>query len=490
MRFRAPPLLLLAFLCSSGVAGCYGAASSLNSGLSSSFSELFAIVASIFGLLGVGLGFAAAKNPVAWTTLVACWLVGAPVLLLTAVGTELFWPWPGTFNEDDLLLFWLPQPLAAAPLIATWCFLVERKTASRRARRAWPVPCAIYAGLLAIASARGYVRPPIEGTIVDIAVLDDVELQRSDKGMVTVWGHALPGRYRKLRAGTQLALAIDDAGGLLELRSPPHERPIRVHTDGHVVDIAAASTIGCFITRSGAWCFDPVPDSKTGFGRVPVPIEGLQSAVDLGMSWNILCGIEPKGRVVCARIQGSPTRPLETDRIREIVPSGAAGVAVAGDRICVLAEDRRVLCTSVEAAERAEPGVGASDVGPIANLNAVVEIVAGTFHVCARQQDGGVSCWGGNGWGQLGPDVTGESATPAKVALPSPAVALFGHHTSTCARLETGEIFCWGAQKEPGAAFGGRVCAEPWFGPPTVCSAEPKRIVLSTTAIPFRDRRR
>ena len=59
MRFRAPPLLLLAFLCSSGVAGCYGAASSLNSGLSSSFSELFAIVASIFGLLGVGLGFAA-----------------------------------------------------------------------------------------------------------------------------------------------------------------------------------------------------------------------------------------------------------------------------------------------------------------------------------------------------------------------------------------------------------------------------------------------
>jgi len=85
-----------------------------------------------------------------------------------------------------------------------------------------------------------------------------------------------------------------------------------------------------------------------------------------------------------------------------------------------------------------------------------VAIVAGGAHTCALLDDGKVTCWGYNGYGNLGYGNTNEigddempAANPVNggiVALPGgrPAVAIAAGSTHNCALLDNGTVTCWG----------------------------------------------
>jgi Regulator of chromosome condensation (RCC1) repeat len=96
------------------------------------------------------------------------------------------------------------------------------------------------------------------------------------------------------------------------------------------------------------------------------------------------------------------------------------------------------------AAELPSPGAGTEVIeltGPTP-----VELVAGDSHVCGREADGAVWCWGRNDAGQLGPavDALRGTSSPRKVIeLASAAELLSAGGFTTCAT--TGDATrCWG----------------------------------------------
>ncbi|MDH5493050.1 MAG: hypothetical protein OEY14_13935, partial [Myxococcales bacterium] len=95
----------------------------------------------------------------------------------------------------------------------------------------------------------------------------------------------------------------------------------------------------------------------------------------------------------------------------------------------------------------------------VPGVTGVQQLAVGGRHTCALHDDGSVSCWGLNRYGQLG-DGTFDahepacavgsglydcSADPVSVILPSAATFLAAGGSHACAILDTGEIYCWGS---------------------------------------------
>lgn len=73
---------------------------------------------------------------------------------------------------------------------------------------------------------------------------------------------------------------------------------------------------------------------------------------------------------------------------------------------------------------------------------------AGSTHSCALASDGGVWCWGGNAFGQLGAGDRTSRPEPRAVTLPTPAVDARTGFEFTCALLADATVWCWGSNIE------------------------------------------
>jgi len=76
-----------------------------------------------------------------------------------------------------------------------------------------------------------------------------------------------------------------------------------------------------------------------------------------------------------------------------------------------------------------------------------VSLSAGGYHTCAILDDGSVSCWGRNDAGQLGNGGVTDTAIPtptSSLGTDRTAVALSSGKYHTCAILDNGSVSCWG----------------------------------------------
>ncbi len=119
---------------------------------------------------------------------------------------------------------------------------------------------------------------------------------------------------------------------------------------------------------------------------------------------------------------------------------------------CAVLSNGTAQCSGVNSSGQLGNGTLTTSVNPVqvVGLNSVAQVVTGNFYACARLANGTVDCWGDNTYGQLGTGNFNPSSTPVAVKNAAGNGPLTGvvqiaagkYHT--CARISNGTISCWG----------------------------------------------
>jgi alpha-tubulin suppressor-like RCC1 family protein len=79
-------------------------------------------------------------------------------------------------------------------------------------------------------------------------------------------------------------------------------------------------------------------------------------------------------------------------------------------------------------------------------LSGVKQVVASNLFTCALLTSGGVRCWGFNSHGEIGDDTAlqVDRRSPATIDVLGGAASLAAGLSHVCARMTTGGVRCWG----------------------------------------------
>ena len=121
-------------------------------------------------------------------------------------------------------------------------------------------------------------------------------------------------------------------------------------------------------------------------------------------------------------------------------------------RTCALLDDGTVSCWGTNTYGQLGDGTNSARSTPtqtssLGTGRIAVAISAGNSHTCAILDDGTVSCWGRNNYGQLGDGTTTNRNTPnqtSSLGVGRTAVAISSGSYHTCAILDDGTVSCWG----------------------------------------------
>lgn len=221
------------------------------------------------------------------------------------------------------------------------------------------------------------------------------------------------------------------------------------------------STRTCAVTQNGgAMCWGSNANGALGDGTninrtTPVYVSELSSGVSSVStgSMNSLALTTSGGAMVWGSKlmlgNGSPVIGYQYTPVS--IPSLASGVTAiaAGDgNNCALTSSGMVKCWGANNNGEVGNGTTTSVYTPtsVTGLTSgVIAIAAGSSHICALTNAGGVKCWGDNTYGQLGNGSTTDSLTPTAVSgLSSGVVAISADEGTSCALLGNGSVKCWG----------------------------------------------
>ena len=244
-------------------------------------------------------------------------------------------------------------------------------------------------------------------------------------------------------------------------RTIPLSEPAPVAGLNGVTSIAAGASNSCAVAQSTLRCWGSNQRGELGIGRTswwepePQPVNGITAGVAMvSVGTGHACAIDMQGAVWCwGDGQGGElgTGPLGPGAIKE--------------------SPVRVEALKRPAIDIAVGGWSGSNFGCY---------VFGCAHSCAVTDDGGVECWGDNGYGELGASSTSTcehkssgppmtapfpcSPTPVRVeGLHGAALSVAVGNQFTCAVTSGGNVECWGINDS--GQLGARMTQ--------VCAAEP-----------------
>lgn len=229
---------------------------------------------------------------------------------------------------------------------------------------------------------------------------------------------------------------------------------------GHTCAILDDGSAACW----GADGFGQLGDDATLAVRAtpaPVALPAGRRAVALAASdAGNTCAILDDGTAWCwgddtsGQLGDDPTIAAKPTPVQVALPAGRRAVAISnGDsHACAILDDASVTCWGGDGSGQLGNGAPlANQPTPVAvQLPAgrrAVALAAGAYHVCVVVDDGGVLCWGSDGFGQLGDGVPeADKAAPVGVTLPAGrrAVAIAAGYSTTCVVLDDGSLACWG----------------------------------------------
>lgn len=212
--------------------------------------------------------------------------------------------------------------------------------------------------------------------------------------------------------------------------------PTAVPGLGAVDEIAAAGDYTCARTGGAVRCWGEGEDAQLGQpdrkdSPTPLAIPGLGDAVALALGPGHACALRTNGLVSCwggsDRSSFGFPDACPKDQVGQSHHAGTSGVVMA-------------YCAAPM---------------PVAGISDAVALVHGLGHACALGRAGGLRCWGGTGYGELGNRDHGAAASeaPLDVTFPEPntptstarATAVTASGEWSCAVLTDRTVRCWGA---------------------------------------------
>ena len=188
----------------------------------------------------------------------------------------------------------------------------------------------------------------------------------------------------------------------------------------------------------------------------PVEVMGVSSGIDAIVGGAIhKCVVTMTGAVECWGYNGAGQLGNGTKTDSLLVPvkvtdlsSGVLRVAAGMSHSCAVTTTGAVKCWGNNSVGKLGNNSTTQSLVPVdvAGLSSgVLAIAAGPDQTCAVTSEGGVKCWGGNSFGQLGNNSTTKSLVPVDVTgLSTGVVALAAGWSHTCALTSAGAVTCWG----------------------------------------------
>jgi len=260
-------------------------------------------------------------------------------------------------------------------------------------------------------------------------------------GWVYCWGRNLSGQ---LGDGTTNAQSLT---------------PVRVSDLTNVTHISANRDSSCAVRSSGrVFCWGNNQDGQLGDGtttdrRSPVRVRDLTSVTQVASGNNHSCALRSSGRVFCwgqngqrQLGDGTTTNRLTPVRVNGSGVTGATQISAGAAHSCLLRQNGRVTCWGND--QFGQLGRGTTSIqgnpAPVIALTNVTQIDGASWHNCALRGNGRVFCWGWNSSGQVGDGTFAVQATPRRVIDLTSAVHVAAGGSHSCAIRATGRVFCWG----------------------------------------------
>jgi alpha-tubulin suppressor-like RCC1 family protein len=201
-------------------------------------------------------------------------------------------------------------------------------------------------------------------------------------------------------------------------------------------------------------CWGDAAGGRLGHGTLglappaTIDVDGAPiRAIGLSLASRRGCAVTDGHALVCwGGDYGAPTIVTEAGPV--------TAVAVGDDHACAVTTDGGVTCWGEDRngqagdftiAHKCGAGGGPCLVGMthVVGVGRAVSVAVGARHSCATLDDGTVTCWGSNEWGQLGRADAFLVGEPGRAALSGAAQVTAGR-AHTCVRTSDIHVWCFG----------------------------------------------
>jgi len=227
----------------------------------------------------------------------------------------------------------------------------------------------------------------------------------------------------------------------------------------HTCALTTAGGVKCWGANSLGQLGENMPEGNVADSAksrsTPVDVTGLASGVaDMALGDQYSCVLTTAGGVKCWG-DNSVGQLGDNTRTIRLMPadvtglaSGVAAIEAGGAHTCALTTAGGVKCWGANSKGQLGDNSTLERLVPVDVVglgSGVAAIAAGGFHTCALTTTGGVKCWGGNSFGQVGDNSTTDRLTPVDVtSLADEIRFIAAGEQHSCALTATGGVKCWG----------------------------------------------
>lgn len=220
--------------------------------------------------------------------------------------------------------------------------------------------------------------------------------------------------------------------------------------DGHTCALMTAGTVQCW----GSGTAGELGDGLNTERGTPAPVPGLSGVTMMAAGASHTCTVSTLGAVNCwgdnsgGQLGDGSTNPHPTPNAVPSLTSGVTALTAGGGSTCVIRVDGHVSCWGLNGFGQLGDGTTTDAHAPVAvlDISAATAVITSGSHTCAQDAVGATKCWGYNANGQLGNYTrTDHHSAGFVIGLGGPVRSVATGADFTCVLLSTSGVKCWGA---------------------------------------------